>query len=170
MTFLTKISRLPSGSRALFDSNIFVYWVTDHPRFANSCEEVIRRVEEREIQGVIPAVVLNELLHRLIIAEAVEEHLVDSPTTAVTQIKDNPGIISQLAVAWTVYQEIIKMPFEVVESARGLTNLTYYFSKELSLMARDAAIAAYAHSHHIDHIITNDRDFERVPWLTCWRP
>jgi predicted nucleic acid-binding protein len=62
------------------------------------------------------------------------------------------------------------MPFELVDEVKGLTDLTYYFSKGLNLMAKDAAITAFAHSHNIEHIISNDRDFERIPWMTCWRP
>lgn len=114
--------------------------------------------------------VLNELLHRLIIAEAVGKELVSSPQEAVAQIKRNPDIISQLSVAWELHQDLIKMPFELVDEAKGLTDLTYYFSKELKLMAKDAAITASAHAYNIKDIISNDRDFERIPWLTCWRP
>jgi predicted nucleic acid-binding protein len=127
-------------------------------------------VEDGELLGVIPAVVLNELLHRLMLAEVVEKGLASSPQGAVTQLKSNPDIVSQLSVVWEVYQNLTKMPFELVDNAKGLTDLTYYFSKELKLMAKDAAIAAFAHSHHIENIITNDRDFERVPWLTRWKP
>jgi predicted nucleic acid-binding protein len=170
VTSPNRLFRLLSGTRAIFDSNIFVYWVTDHPRFADDCETAIRRVEDGELQGVIPATVLNELLHRLIIAEAVGKELVSSPQEAVAQIKRNPDIISQLSVAWELHQDLIKMPFELVDEAKGLTDLTYYFSKELKLMAKDAAITASAHAYNIKDIISNDRDFERIPWLTCWRP
>lgn len=127
-------------------------------------------VEDGALLGVIPAVVLNELLHRLMLAEVVEKGLASSPQKAVMQLKSNPDIISQLSVAWEVYQNLTKMPFELVDNAKGLTDLTYYFSKELKLMAKDAAIAAFAHSLHIKNIITNDRDFERVPRLTRWKP
>jgi predicted nucleic acid-binding protein len=147
-----------------------VYWVLDDPRFGDTCEEAIRRVEDGEILGVIPAVVLNELLHRLMIAEALEKGWASSPLDAVSQLKSDPEIISHLSVAWEVYQNLTEMPFELVDNAKGLTDLTFYFSKELRLMAKDAAITAFAHSLQIEHIITNDRDFDRVPWITRWRP
>lgn len=142
----------------------------DHPRFADMCEAAVQKVEDRKIQGIIPAVVLNELLHRLMIAEAVELGLVASPQDAVTRIKKNPEIISRLSVAWEVYTELKNMPFEMPDDTKGHTDHTYNFSKELSLMAKDAAITAFAHSRNIEHVITNDRDFERVPFLTCWKP
>lgn len=170
MTPSNRLPHIPSGTRAIFDSNILVYWVSDHPHFGDNCEEAIRRVEDGEILGVIPAVVLNELLHRLMIAEAIEKGLASSPQEAVSQLKSDPDIISHLSVAWEVYQNLTKMPFELVDNAKSLTDLTYYFSKELKLMAKDAAITAFAHSLHIEHIITNDRDFDRVPWMTRWKP
>jgi predicted nucleic acid-binding protein len=170
VTSANRLPNIPSGTRAIFDSNVLVYWVLDHPHFGNSCEEAIRRVEDGEILGVIPAVVLNELLHRLMIAEAFEKSLVSSPQEAVSQLKSNPDIISELSVAWEVHQTLTKMPFELVDNAKGLTDLTFYFSKELKLMAKDAAITAFAHSLQIEHIISNDRDFDRVLWMTRWKP
>lgn len=62
------------------------------------------------------------------------------------------------------------MGFEILEDDRGISSLTYFLSKELELMAKDAAIVSYAHIHKISNLITNDRDFHRVPWLTCWQP
>jgi len=165
-----KLEDIPFGTRAIFDSNILVYWIMDHPRFADTCEMAVQNVEDRKIQGVIPAVVLNELLHRLMIAEAVELGLVSSPQDAVTRIKKKPEIISRLSIAWEVYTELKNIPFEMPDDAKDHTDLTYNFSKDLNLMAKDAAITAFAQSRNIEHIITNDRDFERVPFLTCWKP
>lgn len=71
MIFLHNLDSLPSETRAIVDTNIFVYWVTDHPRFGDACEEVIRRVETGEITGIVPGIILNELLHRLMIAETI---------------------------------------------------------------------------------------------------
>ncbi|MEN6610059.1 MAG: PIN domain-containing protein [Methanoregulaceae archaeon] len=170
VTSSNRIADVPPATRAIFDSNILIYWITDHPRFADSCEYAVRNVEEGKLQGVIPAVILNELLHRLIIAETLEQGFAASPQEAILRIKREPEIISRLSVAWDVYRELQRMPFDMPDETAGFTELTYSFSRDFHLMAKDAAIAAFAHSHSIGHILTNDRDFERVPWLTCWVP
>jgi len=71
---LDNFSLLPTGTSLLFDTNIFVYWALDHPRFGEACEKLVERVNDSEIAGYIPSVVLNELLHRLMIAEIIGNH------------------------------------------------------------------------------------------------
>ncbi|MGV8108923.1 hypothetical protein [Methanospirillum sp.] len=42
--------------------------------------------------------------------------------------------------------------------------------KKYGLMAADAAIVASASYNQIFHIATNDSDYERISWLTVWKP
>ena len=170
MIFLHNLDTILSDTRAIVDTNIFIYWVTDHPRFGGTCEKFMQRVEKGEISGVVPGIILNELLHRLMIAETITNGHADTVQVAVRQLKQHPEIIRDLSIAWTIFDTLPKMGFEILEDERGISGLTFYFSKELSLMAKDAAIVSYAHKHNISHIVTNDRDFQRVPWLTCWQP
>ena len=170
MINLTKASRLPAGSRAIFDTNIFVYFATAHPILGPPCQEIIHRVEEGEIEGIIPAVVMNELLHNLILVELVGKKFAETRNGAISRVKNDPTVIQQLTIAWDIFKCLPEMGFSILEDERGITDRTYFFSKELSLMAKDAAIVSYAHNYEISHIVTNDRDFERIPWLTSWRP
>ncbi len=170
MISLHSLLQIPPDTRAIFDTNILVYWVTDHPRFGNHCTDIVKRVEKGEIQGVIPAVILNELLHRIMIAETIERGYARNSQDAVKILKDDPSIIKEMTIAGTVYDTLPTMGFEMIEDERGISTLTYYFSKELCLMAKDAAIVAYAHKYDLSNLVTNDRDFQRVQWLTCWSP
>jgi len=113
---------------------------------------------------------MNELLHNLILIELVKKNLAKTRRDGITLVKSNPLIIQQLTIAWDLFEALPEMGFTVLEDESGITDRTYSFSKEFSLMAKDAAIAAYAHNFEISHIITNDKDFERVPWLTTWKP
>jgi len=167
---LHNLLQIPPDTQAIFDTNILVYWVTDHPHFGKHCTEVVHRVEKGDIQGVIPAIILNELLHRIMIAETIEKGYARSSQDAVKILKDDPSIIKEMTIAGIVFDTLPTMGFEMIEDERGISSLTYYFSKELCLMAKDAAIVAYAHKYDISHIVTNDRDFQRVKWLTCWSP
>jgi predicted nucleic acid-binding protein len=167
---LSNISHIPSGTRVIVDTNIFVYWVIHHPRFGSNSELVVQRVENGEITGIIPAVILNELLHRLMIAETIDRGYTESVHDAIKKLKEEPEIIQELSLAWEVYVSLPNIGFELVEDEKGISNLTYYFSKELSLMAKDAAIVSYAHKEKVTNLITNDRDFNRIGWITCWNP
>lgn len=164
------LREIPPDTRAIFNTNILVDWVTDHPRFGTPCTESVKRVEKGEIQGVIPAIILNELLHRIMIAETVGKGYARTSQDAVRVLKDDPAIIKEMTIAGTVYDILPTIGFEIIEDERGISSLMYHFSKELCLMAKDAAIVAYAHTYDISHIVTNDRDFQRVRWLSCWSP
>jgi len=168
--FLHSLDHIPSDTRAIVDTNIFVYWVTDHPRFGGTCAELMQRVEGGEIKGVVTGIILNELLHRLMIAETITTGHADTVQDAVKELKVHPAIIKDLSIAWNIFDALLKMGFEILEDEQGISNLTFYFSRELSLMAKDSAIVSYAHKYNISDLITNDQDFQRVPWLTCWQP
>ena len=170
MICLDNFSLLPTGTSLLFDTNIFVYWALDHPRFGEACEKLVERVNDSEIEGYIPSVVLNKLLHRLMIAEIIGNHWAAQPLDAVKLMKHDPDTIQQLKKPWEVYRCLTSMNFTIIEEFAGITHSTFELSKKYSLLAKDAAILAYAKKFKISSIATNDTDFTRVPWLICWKP
>ncbi|ODS37989.1 MAG: hypothetical protein A7316_01110 [Candidatus Altiarchaeales archaeon WOR_SM1_86-2] len=44
------------------------------------------------------------------------------------------------------------------------------FAVQYQLLPRDAIIVSLMKHHNIKHIATNDSDFERVDFLTVWKP
>jgi predicted nucleic acid-binding protein len=167
---LNRASEIPSGTRAIFDTNIFVYYATAHPVYGSPCRAIIKRVEKDEIEGIIPAVVMNELLHNFILIELIKKDFATDRRDAIALVKKNPSVIRNLTSAWDLFEAIPEMGFTIIEDERGITDRMYYFSKELSLMAKDATVVSYAHKFEISHIITNDQDFMRIPWLSIWSP
>lgn len=63
---------IPSGLEFYIDTNYFLYYITEHPKYINWCENFFDRINAGELKGVISIVVLNELLHKLIIGEIAE--------------------------------------------------------------------------------------------------
>jgi predicted nucleic acid-binding protein len=167
---LDKLSHLPAGTSLLFDTNIFIYWALDHPQFGETCEKLVERVNNQEIEGFIPSVVLNELLHRLMIAKIIGNGWASHPLDAVKLMKHDPDIIKQLKKPWVIYRSLTSMNFKIIEEFPGITQSTFDLSKKYSLLAKDAAILAYAKKFKISSIATNDNDFTRVPGLICWKP
>lgn len=170
MINLNKASGIPAGTRAIFDTNIFVYFGTAHPVYGSSCRAIIERVEKDEIEGIVPDVVMNELLHNFILIELIKKDYATDRRDAIALVKKDPSIIQNLILAWDLFKAIPEMGFTIIEDERGITDRMYFFSKELSLMAKDATIVSYAHKYEISHIITNDQDFGRIPWLSTWIP
>jgi len=121
---LSTLSDVPRGLSLVFDTNIFVYWALDHPRFGDSCEKIIRRVEDGDILGFIPFVVANELLHRMMIAETISRGFASNGPLAVNLLKHDSTITRKLSIPWKIYRELTRMNFTIIEGYLG-TNRRY---------------------------------------------
>ena len=88
---------------------------------------------------------------------------------AVAYIKKNPEVIAQLEVIWTEMELLERSKFVVLEN-RSLFPEFVELSKRYTLMATDAVHVAIMRRHGLTDIATNDPDFERVDWLTIWKP
>jgi len=141
-----KLSSIPSNAKVLFDTNIFVYSALDHPEYGESCTQAFQKVESKEIKGYAPTIVLNELLHRLMIAEVIKKELARNTREVLELLKHDKSIIPSLNICWEEFDKIF------------------------ASLSSDAYIASFAKVYGITNIATNDPDFERVKWIKVWKP
>jgi predicted nucleic acid-binding protein len=80
------------GSKIFIDSNILIYHFLD---LSESCSILLERVEHGEVQAYISTVVQAEVLHRLMISEAVDKFGI-KPNQAVRYLKEHPRAIASL--------------------------------------------------------------------------
>ena len=162
MMRLSKISMI-------FDSNIFIYSALDHPKFGEKSTKLISKVESREIEGYIPTIVLNETLHRLMIAETIKERKAKNVRDALFILKNDRETIPRLEVCWSEINKILDMDFIILKEKPNTFLNSIEISKRYSLLARDAYIASFAEDYSIENIATFDKDFERVDFLKVWK-
>lgn len=167
---LFKTSSIPFGEKVLFDTNIFVYSALDHPKYGDFCTDLIDKVESGEIQGCVPTVVLNELLHRLMVAEVIRRGPARNTKDAVKILRSDESMIPSLRICWEELDRIYKMRFIVLEEITNTFKDSVSLARRYSLLAKDAYIVSFAKSYEITDIATNDPDFERVEWLKVWKP
>jgi len=163
------IDRITKGSRVFIDTNIFLYHISEHSIYGRSCTEFLNRIENGEIKGVTSVVVLNELLHKLILAEVVEKRGLKL-YRVIDYIKRNPNVLENLKT------------YDIVQGVGNLGNLRVYdlryeyfntamkFMKEFSLLSNDALHIAVMKIHNIKNLASNDPDFERVDWINLYKP
>ncbi len=165
-----KLSSIPSNAKVLFDTNIFVYSALDHPEYGESCTQAFQRVESNEIKGYVPTIVLNELLHRLMIAEVIKKELARNTREVLKLLKQDKSIIPSLNICWQEIDKIFASEFTVLEDMPNIFRKASQISREYSLLSSDAYIASFAHVYGITNIATNDTDFESVRWIKVWKP
>jgi len=156
--------------KLLFDTNIFIYSALDHPKYGNPCTQLINEVESGKIEGYIPTIVLNELLHRLMIAEVIERGLALNTGDAIRILKKDKNTIQSLDICWNEIDRLFDMGFIILKEKINTLAESLIISHRYSLLATDAYIVSFAKSYNIENIITNDSDFERVEWLKVWKP
>ena len=62
-----RIENLPAGTRLFSDANIFVYAFLGH---FNQCRELLGRCATEQVLGITSLDVVNEVTHRMMIAES----------------------------------------------------------------------------------------------------
>jgi predicted nucleic acid-binding protein len=70
------LAELPPGTSIFIDASIFIYHFTG---VSEDCSEFLVRCQGREIAGQTSTNVILEVLHRLMMAEAVNKNLVQPP-------------------------------------------------------------------------------------------
>ena len=62
------IENLRAGTHLLIDANIFIYAFLGH---SNQCRDLLGRCATEEVLGIMSLDVVNEVTHRMMLAEAV---------------------------------------------------------------------------------------------------
>lgn len=161
------LSQVPSGERIFIDANIFLYSVFGHSVYGKSCNDFLKRAENDEIKAFTSDLALNEIFHKLMIAEIAELEGIET-NDAARMIKRRPKIIGELNRVWAEMELISSFGISILNM--GAYPEFVRLSKEYMLTAADAAHLAAMESFGIVSMASNDRDFQRVPWLKLWRP
>lgn len=161
------ISDLEEG-RVFLDTNILLYAYTT-TRFSLSCERLLEKIQAGDITGYINATVLDEFFHKALLTELyVEKHL--SPREAIAYIKKYPEVLLNVSTPYVMAREILEQYNLTILETSDLLGDTLLISQQYGLLFSDALHAASARKYGIDYFATNDRDFDRVDFLTLARP
>ena len=164
------MTNITTGEKILFDTNIFIYSALDHPKYGNPCTQLILEVESGKIEGYVPTIVLNELLHRLMIAEVIDRGIAVNTGDAIRILKNDKKTIQSLDICWNEIDRIFEMGFIILKEKNNTFADSLIISQRYSLLATDAFIVSFAKSYNIVNIVTNDSDFENVEWLKVRKP
>ena len=161
-----KLDSLKAKSTVFIDANIFIYHFTgvsdESSFFLSQCESGV-------FNGVTSANVILEVLHRLMMVEAVQKRLVHPPNL-VTKLKRHPEKIKQLHDYFTNTQKIEQMgilirPLSAAIILKSQTNRIRY-----GLMVNDSLIITIMEEEGISFLATNDKGFQSVTGITVLNP
>jgi predicted nucleic acid-binding protein len=160
------LNKIPSNSIVFIDSNIFIYHFLGA---SEPCTDFLERIEMEEIDAYTSTVVLAEVLHRLIIAEVVETHGIEL-SKVVKFLKQNPEIIPTLEKCENAIKEIPEFKVKILPIGSEAIFQSKKLRKEYSLMTNDSLNLHAMKINDLKNMVTNDSDFDKVEWLTVWKP
>ena len=115
-------------------------------------------------------IVLNEVLHRLLIASVVKSSGVGSDS-AVHHMKLHPELVCDAGIVWEVMDDIRSIrSMKIYGISLATFKRSLAIMQEWGLLGNDALHIACMEEHSIGAIATYDRDFSRVSGIKCWKP
>jgi predicted nucleic acid-binding protein len=160
------LTELPAGQTVFIDANIFIYHFTG---LSQECSRFLERCERGDLWGIIAVHILLEVLHRLMMIEAVTKKLVTSENVA-KKLRKRPDVVKQLADYQTQTEAILEMGIEVVGLTSDFLKVSHLYRQRNGLLVNDSLIAAVMQTEGILYIATADPDFTRVEGLRVYSP
>lgn len=160
------LNDLPDGASAFVDANIFIYHFTGA---SSECRTLLERAERKTIRAATGAHVILEVLHRLMIIEAVSKGLITAGQPA-KKLKQNLDVIRRLTDYNRCVAEIYRLNVRVQPVTMPQVRNSEAIRSAYGLMTNDSVTAAMMFSRRINNIASLDSDLSRVPGLKLFQP
>jgi len=164
------LDRLLLDSKIFVDANIFLYAILGHPALKPRCQKFLVNIENGLYRAITSSLVFNEVMHKLMLAEAIRTYGLSSEREALKLIKEKPELISNMSLVWKNYSELKKYPITIFSIDEEALNMAVLLSRKYGLLISDAVHAAIMKINTVENIATNDSDFERIEDITVWKP
>jgi len=153
-----RLEEIRPGQSAFVDANIFIYHLTGR---SQACRALLERCETGEVQGITGAHVVLEVLHRLMMLEAVQRGLV-SPGNVARRLKERPEVVRVLGEYAQHAARIPDMGIRVLPVDGDLVRVSHDVRTRAGLLVHDSISVAMMGRERIRAIATHDQDFLRV--------
>ena len=158
---------IPSGSLCILDTNVLIY---AEQGLSQQAKRILRRCSARELIGVLPQTVWQELIHRLMVAEAMMLGKVSGSNPA-RKLARQPEVIKSLGLYREKIQALLDLGLAFESCTQeDLLEAGFKFQEKYGLLTNDSVILAAAVRLNADVIVTADEAFQRVKEMKVARP
>jgi predicted nucleic acid-binding protein len=160
------LSELPAGEAVFIDANIFVYHFTG---VSAECRGFLERCERAEVSGVTSVLVLAEVCHRLMAAEALSKRLI-SPQKPSLQLQKKPDVVRQLSLYALHLAAVRQWGIRILPAPEDAVEKSQIFRTQYGLLTNDSLILAAMNAASLRNLASRDQAFARVPSLRLYSP
>lgn len=162
MTF----DELKHGDGIFIDANIFIY---NFGARSPECRDLLLRCAKGDLSGYTLTSVLAEVLHRLMIAEAIEKAHINEKNP-LRKLRENPEIIKKLTTYIKNVEKISEMNIKIIALTNELIKKSAKIRHTEGLLTNDSLVVAALKDLRLVNLATNDNDFDCIKWLTVFKP
>jgi predicted nucleic acid-binding protein len=163
------LRNIPNNTLCFVDANIFYYSLVSTPDLSADCIEFIKRIEYGEITASTSSTVLAEAIHKVMIAEAVQQYGLSRQGLA-HRLQRQAHLIPQLSEHKKVTALIRALNLHVESVTLNLLERAADCSTQHQLLTNDASTIAVMEKLRLADLVTNDDNFDSVAGLTVWKP
>jgi len=154
------------GQTIFIDANIFIYHFTAQ---SPACSALLRRCQDDEIIGCTSAGCVAEMLHRLMIAEAVQKGYI-TIRNAVRVLKEKPDIVKKLARYQQAPSSLLEMKINILPTTSEIVLRSKAIRKRYGLLTNDSLIVTTMKKSRLKLLASSDKDFENIPGIQLYKP
>lgn len=162
MTF----DQLQPGDDVFLDANIFIYYYLGS---SQQCRLLLDQCRQNLLRGHTATFILAEVVHRLMMIEAVEMQLA-TPGKVVKQLREKPQIIAQLSKYSAAIPQIKAMNIAIVPLTLTMLETSAAIRLQHGLLTNDSLLVAAMQELNLQKLATLDQDFARVSGLLVYQP
>lgn len=160
---------IPVGAAVFIDANIFVYYAEPHPTFGPACQQLLLRIDNKELQGFTSSSLLSDVVHRIMTLEAASRF--GRPMQGIGRwLKGHPAELQQLSRPGQVVDDLSLIGIQVLPVTGPDVSLAADLSRQLGLLTDDALLVVVMRQHGLTLLASHDADIDRVPGITRYAP
>jgi predicted nucleic acid-binding protein len=160
-----RIENLPAGTRLFLDANIFVYAFLGH---SNECQGLLGRCATEQVLGITTLDVVNEVTHRMMLAEGVGKGVIKRER--VRDLRGKWWEVAKLTEYWTQTSAIFGLNILVLTTDEARLHVAQTIRVRHGLLTNDSLIVAAMEEFGIDSLATRDNDFDHISELIVYKP
>lgn len=154
----------------MLDANVVVYALFPQAHFHERCKQLLVRGAKGEIRLHLVVNTAADVIHRAMVLEALAQGQFQKSAEVVNHLKQNPQTIQNLSRYKTLLRDLVQARINILPLTYRDLHTSKPYRDNYGLMTNDSLILAVMKREKIQHLATNDTDFERIPGIAVRVP
>ena len=162
---LERVENLPAGTHLFLDANIFIYAFLGH---SSQCRNLLGHCASEQVFGITILEVINEVTHRLMVAEALGTGVIKRDR--VRDLRGKRREIAKLTEYWAQTSAIFGLNILVLPSDEARLYRAQSVRSRYGLLTNDSLILAAMEESGVDSLAIRDSDFDHISDIKIYKP